>query len=157
MLKMVKGTFFYSVILIGNGWYLPGQMSPWQLESVLEVPRNLPLEFHHNQNRISWDAFKSTYVSWINLILTLVICSRCSQEPISKVSSKLGYLQLKFSWFGQMFPGQMSPWQLESVLAVPRNLHSKIHQNRISNSWVPGQSGIVEYLWWYFIVEYMII
>ena len=36
---------------------------------------------------------------------------------------------------GQMLLGQMSPWQLESVLDVPRNLSLKIHQNRVSNSW----------------------
>ena len=36
---------------------------------------------------------------------------------------------------GQILPGQMSPWQLESVLDVPRNLPVKFHQNRVSNSW----------------------
>ena len=35
----------------------------------------------------------------------------------------------------------MSPWQLESVLDVPRNLHLKFHQNRVSNSW--GIANIV--------------
>ena len=30
---------------------MPGQMSTLQLESVLDVPRKLPLEFH--QNRVS--------------------------------------------------------------------------------------------------------
>ena len=35
----------------------------------------------------------------------------------------------------QMLPGQMSLWQLESVLDVPRNLPVKFHQNRVSNSW----------------------
>ena len=34
-----------------------------------------------------------------------------------------------------MSPGQMSLWQLESVLDVPRNLPVKFHQNRVSNSW----------------------
>ena len=34
-----------------------------------------------------------------------------------------------------MLPGQMSLWQLESVLDVPRNLPVKFHQNRVSNSW----------------------
>ena len=36
---------------------------------------------------------------------------------------------------GQMLSVQMSPWQLESVLDVPRNLHLQFHQNRVSNSW----------------------
>ena len=57
--------------------------------------------------------------------------------------------QVSNSWYGQMSPGQMfhgqlSPWQLESVLKVPRNLHSKIHQNRVSNSW---DIANIEVLW----------
>ena len=49
-----------------------------------------------------------------------------------------------------MLPGQMSPWQLESVLDVPRSLHLKFHQNWFSNSldiadiefvWVVGGGG----------------
>ena len=36
---------------------------------------------------------------------------------------------------GQILPEQMSPWQLESVLVVPRKLHLKFHQNWVSNSW----------------------
>ena len=35
---------------------------------------------------------------------------------------------------GQMFPGQMSTWQLESVQDGPRNLLLKFGKNRISNS-----------------------
>ena len=35
---------------------------------------------------------------------------------------------------GQMLCGQMSPWQLESVLNVHRNLPLKFQQNRVSNS-----------------------
>ena len=34
-----------------------------------------------------------------------------------------------------MLPGQMSPWQLESVLDVPWSLHLNFHQNWASNSW----------------------
>ena len=34
-----------------------------------------------------------------------------------------------------MLPAQMSPWQLESVLDVPRSLHINFHQNWVSNSW----------------------
>ena len=36
---------------------------------------------------------------------------------------------------GQMLPGQMSSWQLESVHEGPRSLHLKFGQNRVSNSW----------------------
>ena len=47
---------------------------------------------------------------------------------------------------GQMLPGQMSPWHLESVLNVHRNLHLKFYQNRVSNSW---DIANIEFLWWW--------
>ena len=43
-----------------------------------------------------------------------------------------------------MLPGQMSPWQLKSVLDVPRNLSLNFHQNRVSNSW---DITDIEFLW----------
>ena len=46
---------------------------------------------------------------------------------------------------GQMLHGQLSPWQLESVLNVHRNLPLKFHQNRVSNSW---DIANIEFLWW---------
>ena len=36
---------------------------------------------------------------------------------------------------GQILPGQMSTWQLESVQDGPWNLLSKFGQNQVSNSW----------------------
>ena len=50
---------------------------------------------------------------------------------------------------GQMLRGQMSPWQLESVLNVHRNLPLRFHQNRISNSW---DIADIEFLWWVVVV-----
>ena len=44
----------------------------------------------------------------------------------------------------QMLPGQMSPWQLESVLDVPRSLPLRFRQNWVSNRW---DIGDVEFLW----------
>ena len=38
-----------------QGQMLPGQMSPWQLGSVKDGPRNLPLKFGQNQASNSWD------------------------------------------------------------------------------------------------------
>ena len=43
----------------------------------------------------------------------------------------------------QMLPGQMSLWQLESVLDVPRNLCLEFGQNRVGNSWD---------IWWVVVV-----
>ena len=45
---------------------------------------------------------------------------------------------------GQMLRGNMSPWQLEFVLNVHRNLPSKFHQNRVSNSW---DIADIEFVW----------
>ena len=45
---------------------------------------------------------------------------------------------------GQMLFGQMSLWQLESVLDVPRNLFLKFHQIRVSNSW---DIADIEFAW----------
>ena len=44
-----------------------------------------------------------------------------------------------------MLRGQMSPWQLEFVLNVHRNLPLKFHQNRVSNSW---DIADIEFVWW---------
>ena len=44
----------------------------------------------------------------------------------------------------QILPGQMSSWQLESVLNVHRNLLLKFHQNWVSNSW---DIADFEFLW----------
>ena len=48
-------------------------------------------------------------------------------------------------------PGQMSPWQLKTVLNVPRNLPVKFHQNRISNSshWGRRPSRLKKIHTWY--------
>ena len=43
-----------------------------------------------------------------------------------------------------MLPVQMLPWQLESVLDVPKNLPLKFHQNRVSNSW---DIADIEFVW----------
>ena len=45
----------------------------------------------------------------------------------------------------QILPGQISPWHLESVLDVLRNLHLKFHQYRVSNS---GDIADIEFVWW---------
>ena len=46
------------------GKILPGQMSPGQLESVSDVPRNLPLKFHPNRVSTSYDIANIEFV-WV--------------------------------------------------------------------------------------------
>ena len=46
---------------------------------------------------------------------------------------------------GQMLPGQMSSWQLESAKEGPRNLPLKFGQNRASNSWDMASFPMVNY------------
>ena len=40
---------------MSTGQMLPGQMSPWQLGSVKDCPRNLRLKFGQNRASNSWD------------------------------------------------------------------------------------------------------
>ena len=42
-----------------------------------------------------WHSYSN--VAWTNVTMTVGICSRCSQEPIFKVSSKSGQLELRYS------------------------------------------------------------
>ena len=44
-----------------------------------------------------------------------------------------------------MLPGQMSLWQLESVLDVSTNLSLMFGQNQVSNSW---DIAAEEFVWW---------
>ena len=45
---------------------------------------------------------------------------------------------------GQMLFEEMLPWQLESILDVPNNLHLKFHQNQVSNNW---DIANIEFVW----------
>ena len=47
---------------------LPGQMPLWQLESVLDVSRNLPLKFHKNRVSNSWDISDIEFV-WVVVVV----------------------------------------------------------------------------------------
>ena len=63
----------------------------------------------------------------------------------------MGQFQLRYSWYGQKLPGQMLheqmlPWQLESVLDVPKNQTLKFHQNRVSKS---CDIANFKFLWWW--------
>ena len=43
-----------------------------------------------------WTNVARTNVAWTNVTLTAKICSKCSQEPTFKVSSKSGQKQLRY-------------------------------------------------------------
>ena len=124
---------------------LTGQMSSWQLAYIKEGPRNLPLNLvkigsvSAEKFRL-WTNVARTNNVWTNVAIAVEISSRLSQEPIFKIWSKSGQHQLRYSWYGQMspgqiLPGQMSPLQLKSVLDGPRNLSLKVGQNLVINSW----------------------
>ena len=44
---------------------LPGQMSQWQMASVKDGPRNLPLKFGQNRATNSWDIY---FPGWVELV-----------------------------------------------------------------------------------------
>ena len=87
---------------------LPGQMSTWLLESVQDVLRNLSLKLHHNQVlRYSWYG-QMLPGQMSPLTITVGICSRCSQEPTFKVSSKSSWdiVDIEFLWCGGVKPNR---------------------------------------------------
>ena len=47
---------------------LPGQMLLWQLESVLDFPKNLYLKFHQNRVTNSWDIADDEFV-WVVVVV----------------------------------------------------------------------------------------
>ena len=57
---------------------LPGQMSPWQLESVLNVHRNLPLNFH--QNRVTTDILLTLSFSGGGVYSHFLVKTNCCVE-----------------------------------------------------------------------------
>ena len=74
---------------------LPGQMSPWQLEFVLDVHRNLPLKFHHNRVCNIWDISDVEFVWWVGWCMGWCVgfaesfC--CQTQPCVEV--RLGFWQ----------------------------------------------------------------
>ena len=84
---------------------LRGQMWPWQLESVLNVHRNLPLKFHQNRVSNSWDIADIEFLLWGGDATVVVVI----------VAVVLLFLLMSFY--------------------VPNDLHLKFHPNRVSNNW----------------------
>ena len=101
-----------------------------------------------------WTNVARTNVAWTNVHLTIVLdCPEWKGNSLLKrfkVWWKSGQWQLRYSWYGQMLPGQMlhgqssiwqlseivkSEWVITSVKDVPRKQTLKFDQNRVSNSW----------------------
>ena len=81
------------------------QMLPWQLESVLDVPRNLPVKFHQNQVSNSWDIAKlssSWLVKWLvelRLALSSIITTPTTHpHPPGKVEMQLEIDHIYGQW-----------------------------------------------------------
>ena len=90
--KMVQGTYFWSLIKI----------------------QSVTADIFLIWTNVTW-----TNVAWTNVTLTLGICSTWSQEPTFKVLSKSVESCYGQMSHGQMLPGQMSLWHLESVEPGP--------------------------------------
>ena len=126
---------------MSRGQMLRGQMSPWQLESFLNVQRNLPLKFHQNWVSNSWDISDMGKCRQDKCFLNK--CHPNSWNLLKMVQGAYFLTAEIFLIYGQLSPGQMllgqmSPCQLESVQNVHRNLPSTFHQNRVSTSWDIG-------------------
>ena len=72
-----------------------------------------------------WINVTRTYAAWTIVTMTV-------KEGPSNL--QLNLVKIVSLTYEILLPGQMSPWQLESVLYVPINLPLKFGQNRVSNS-----------------------
>ena len=70
-----------------HGQMLPGQMSPWQLKSVQDCPRNLHLKFGQNRVSNSWD---------VDVVEFAVVVD----QSHFRVKPNLGYVRLSWGWVG---------------------------------------------------------
>ena len=75
---------------------LPGQMSLWQLESVLDVPRNLCLKFHQNRVSNSWDIVDIEFV-WLGGEMGWVVFAK-SFSRLTQLEVISGWVELGLSW-----------------------------------------------------------
>ena len=73
---------------------LRGQMSPWQLESFLNVSRNLPLKFGQNQVSSSWD------IGDIEFVVVGGGGGGGGVQSHFRVKPNLGYVRLNWGWVG---------------------------------------------------------
>ena len=100
------------------GWMSPGQMSLWKLESVLDVPRNLPLQFHQNWVSTSWVIpdidrnLAKTNATWTNVTVTVdVPRSLPFKFHQNCVSNSWDIADIEFVWWWVGWGGEGKPNQ----------------------------------------------
>ena len=80
------------------GQIMPGQMSPWRLESVLDVPRNLlPLKFGQNRGSNTWDVTDIEFLWWVGGGVGCTVIFK--SNPTARLRLRLGFDKMKFSVF----------------------------------------------------------
>ena len=114
---------------------LPGQMLPWSLESVLDVPRKLPLSFHQNLVSNSWDILDMDKCHQDNCCL-----DKCQLANVVAMKTEQKLKQTKISCFMKQPPrrlregltprsrwlrGLQTPWSVLSTLHFLRILRGK--------------------------------
>ena len=75
---------------------------------------------------LHWIAMSVSVWYYYTDVISNIYVIPCNNEALQNIM---------YQWYGQMLPGQMSPWQLQSLLDLQGNLPLKFHQNRVSNSW----------------------
>ena len=113
-----KTIFFWQI--------LPGNMSQWQLASIKEGPRNLPLKFGQNRVSNSWDIVNIEFS--VLMVVVVVVCS-----VIFVSNPTLGYVRL--SW-GPV--GVLTILRMEWHLYIPIGMESSFHSYR--NGMLPFHS-----------------
>ena len=91
---------------------------------------------------LHWIAMSVSVWYYYTDVISNIYVIPCNNEALQNIM---------YQWYGQMLPGQMSPWQLQSLLDLQGNLPLKFHQNRVSNSWYIADIELVWFgwvVWW---------
>ena len=118
---------------------LPGQMSLWQLGSVKDVPRNLPLKFGQNQVGNRWNIVDVAVVGGVvgvvcgvvfvavvvdvdpqKLPLKFAESEKDSNLPWNRFDQSQTFLTyaVNFRQKNQMFPSKMGKWNPYSIIPL---------------------------------------
>ena len=138
----------------GQMW--PGQMSTWQLTSVKEGSRNVPLKFGQNQVSNSWDITNMDKCCQGKCCLAK--CHRDSWHLLKVVPErwlwslvKIGSVTDEISDMDKCCQDKccIDKYSMAFVEDVPMNLHLNFGQNRVSNSWnIPDMDKCRQDKWW---------
>ena len=130
-----------------RGQMLHEQISPWRLESGLDVHRNLPLKFHQNRVSNSWDIADIEFV-WVGGVGG--VHSHYIVKPNLVLRLSWGFDNYSSSAGSPcIFPGHMcfSNFRFLEVAFLERNLTPVLLTDRHKSSSSPGNKWWIKWTW----------